>query len=119
VLTDQQLTLSLLKPRLPALSAAVEVAAYRIVLEALANVIRHAEAKHCSVCLSLPDPTCLAIEVVDDGQGLSEAEQPGIGISTMRERAVELGGSFLIGASTTNGTRIAVTLPLSKIWQKD
>ena len=55
----------------PPLPAAVEVAAYRIALEALNNVSRHAGAHHCSVRLSLPDDLCL--EILGDGRGLPGA----------------------------------------------
>jgi signal transduction histidine kinase len=104
---------------LPMLPAAVEVAAYRIILEALTNIIRHANAKNSTICLSLPDPTTLALDIVDDGTGLASGKPPGIGISTMRERAEELGGSLLIEPIPSGGTRVVVKLPLLKYVQKN
>ena len=86
---------------LPTLPAAVEVAAYRIVLEALTNVVRHAEARTCSVRLALSD--VLTIEVSDDGLGLPSQHRAGVGLSSMRERAAELGGTCVIAAGSAGG----------------
>ena len=97
---------------LPALSAAVEVATYRIVLEAVTNVVRHAQARTCLARLSISD--ALLVEVSDDGRGLPLEYMVGVGLSSMRERAAELGGSCQIEASTGEGTRILVRLPLVK-----
>jgi signal transduction histidine kinase len=99
--------------RLPSLPAAVEVAAYRIVGEALANVVRHAGARSCAVRLSAGDGE-LRVEVSDDGVGLPAggARAPGVGLYSMRERAEELGGSCRIGPSPPCGTRVLARLPL-------
>src|SRR5947208_1404098 len=72
---------------LPPLPAAVEVAAYRIVLEALTNVVYHAQATRCRICLSLSD--VLTLEILDDGVGLSGDHRAGVGMTSMRERAEE------------------------------
>jgi signal transduction histidine kinase len=98
---------------LPALPAAVEVAAYRIALEALANVIRHAQATRCTICLAVCDDA-LTVEVQDNGKGLSSDYHAGVGISAMRERAAELGGSCVIEDVAAGGTRVYVRLPLLK-----
>jgi signal transduction histidine kinase len=95
---------------LPPLSAAVEVAAYRIVQEAVTNVIRHAHAHSCHVRLLVKDG--LQIEVNDDGQGIEEADRTGVGLSSMRERAEELGGTFTIKKASPCGTQITACLPL-------
>ena len=97
---------------LPPLPAAVEVAIYRIVQEALTNVARHAHAHNCTVQLTLSEDLCLAID--DDGQGLPLRHHAGVGLMSMRERAAELGGTFTIKPVTTGGTQILVRLPLSK-----
>jgi signal transduction histidine kinase len=99
-------------PRLPPLSAAVEVAAYRIVQEALTNVARHAQAHTCRVCLTLAE--ALTIEVLDDGQGLPNQPRVGVGLASMRERAAELGGTCVITKGATGGTRVLAQLPLVK-----
>jgi len=95
---------------LPALPAAVEVAAYRIVQEAVTNVIRHAHAQTCQVRL-LADNT-LQLEVHDDGIGIEEARPAGVGLASMRERAQELGGTFTIRKAQPCGTQITACLPL-------
>ncbi len=95
---------------LPILPAAVEVAAYRITIEALANVTRHADAKNCMVRLAAADN--LLIEVGDNGQGLPAVYQAGIGISSMRERTTELGGTFNLQSQPGKGTTMTVMLPL-------
>jgi signal transduction histidine kinase len=95
---------------LPALPAAVEVAAYRIVQEALTNVVRHARARNCGVRLLIDDE--LRLEISDDGVGLSVDRTAGVGLSSMRERAAELGGECSAEVSPTGGTRILARLSL-------
>ncbi|MEP7286873.1 MAG: GAF domain-containing protein [Chloroflexota bacterium] len=96
--------------RLPSLSAALEVAAYRITLEALTNVTRHAQAHNCHIRFTLDDALCL--EITDDGYGLAAEHRAGVGITSMRERAAELGGSCVI-KSNERGTSVIARLPLS------
>jgi signal transduction histidine kinase len=95
---------------LPALPAAVEVAAYRIVLEALTNIARHAHARHGCIRLSLADE--LQIEVTDDGVGLPPQHRAGVGFTSMRERATELGGACVVEPVMGGGTRVLARLPL-------
>jgi signal transduction histidine kinase len=95
---------------LPPLPAAVEVAAYRIVQEALANVVHHARATHCCVRLVLDEQ--LAVEVTDDGDGLPAQRKRGVGLVSMRERAVELGGTCHVGPAAGGGTKVVAYLPL-------
>jgi signal transduction histidine kinase len=97
---------------LPCLPAAVEVAVYRIVQEALTNVVRHAKARHCSVRIRVADAPELVIEVEDDGVGLPPDRRAGVGLSSMRERARELGGSWTIESPPRGGTRVSAHLPL-------
>ncbi len=100
---------------LPSLSAAVEVAAYRIVLEALTNVIRHAQAQHCDIRFSVVENnlgSVLQIEIKDDGKGMPEVYRAGIGLRSMRERAEELGGTYFVESPSKAGTSIRVQLPL-------
>lgn len=94
---------------LPALPAAVEVAAYRIVQEALANVANHAHARQCSIRFAYSD--ALEIEIADDGIGLPPNLKPGVGLRSMRERAVELGGSCVIERGAKGGTIVRARLP--------
>ena len=97
---------------LPLLPAAVEVAAYRITLEALANIVRHSQAQNCSVSLSV-NSKHLLVEIYDDGQGIPEDVQPGVGLNSMRDRAAELGGVCMIEPLPRGGTRVLAELPLS------
>ncbi len=96
---------------LPPLSAAVEVAAYRIAQEALNNVINHAHARSCTVSLSVHDE--LRLEISDDGVGLAADARAGVGLISMRERAAELGGHCAIDARREGGTRVLACLPLA------
>jgi signal transduction histidine kinase len=105
------LTVSLDAPAdgLADLPAAVEVACYRIITEALTNVTRHAHATHCSVRLRLNHG--LDVNICDDGVGLPEGWRAGVGIASMRERVTELGGDLVIELSLPHGTRINAHLP--------
>ncbi len=96
------------------LPAAVEVAAYRIVQEALTNVVRHAHATHCTIHLTLAagEAPALEVDVADDGVGMSETPTRGVGLRSMRERAAELGGSCEITRDVVGGTRIRASLPI-------
>jgi two-component system, NarL family, sensor kinase len=97
---------------LRALPAAVEVAAYRIALEALVNAARHAKATRCTIEVSVNGG--LEVDVSDDGVGLASGHRRGVGLSSMRERAAELGGSCVVGSSASGGTRVHVVLPLAE-----
>ena len=96
---------------LPPLSAAVEVAAYRIAQEALNNVYGHAHARNCTVRLSVQDE--LRLEISDDGTGLESGTRAGVGLISMRERAAELGGKCVIESRQEGGTRVLACLPLA------
>jgi signal transduction histidine kinase len=99
------------------LPAAVEVAAYRIVTEAVTNAVRHAGASRCEVRLTAPpDKMALVVEVIDDGIGLPDQHQAGVGLRSMRERAEELGGAFAAQRlpAPAGGTRIHAELPLGE-----
>lgn len=98
---------------LPRLSAAVEVAAYRIVSEALNNVVRHSGATRCSVSLGVDaERGHLCIDVTDDGVGLPADLTLGMGLRSQRERAEELGGTWRAEPAHPHGLTIHVSLPL-------
>ena len=102
--------------RLPALPAAVEVAAYRIALEGLTNVVRHAAAGTCTLHLSVDsDARELTVMVDDDGEGITNGRQSGVGLHSMRERASELGGRYEIGQRPGGGTRVYAALPIRQL----
>jgi signal transduction histidine kinase len=91
----------------PPLPAAVELAAYRIVQEALTNVSRHAHASAVTVRLAYADG--VTVEVTDDGIG--GLVGPGNGIVGMRERAAALGGTVEAGPGPGGGFRVSAHLP--------
>ena len=97
---------------LPSLPAAVEVAVYRITQEALTNVARHARARTCVVRLAVKND--VALQIVDDGVGIPAQRSAGVGLSSMRERASELGGSCVVEPVPKGGTQVLVRLPLPK-----
>ena len=96
---------------LPPLPAAVEVAAFRITQEALTNVVHHAHARTCRVHIHCGDK--LLVEISDDGSGLPTDHPAGVGLTSMRERAEELGGTCVVERRDGSGTRVRVELPLS------
>jgi signal transduction histidine kinase len=93
------------------LPAGVEVAAYRIVEEAVNNAQRHSGATRCHVRLTRAGGS-LHVEVRDDGAGLAPDRRAGVGLTSMRERAEELGGTFAVVTGPGEGTAILVDLPL-------
>jgi two-component system, NarL family, sensor kinase len=99
---------------LPPLPAAVEVAAYRIITEAMTNAARHSGATRIDVCLAVAEGDGLRIEVRDDGRVPGPGWQPGFGLTSMRERAAELGGTCQAGPDPAGGGRVIAALPLSE-----
>jgi signal transduction histidine kinase len=95
----------------PPLPKQVEVAAYRIVAEALTNVVRHAQATQAEVTVRLDDGQLL-VRVCDDGVGVpSDARQRGMGMRFMAQRAHEIEGEFSY-RSDESGTSVQAVLPL-------
>ena len=93
----------------------IETAVFRIVQEALTNVARHAKATRAAVRLHATD-SYVHLEIADNGTGFDvAAAQPraSTGVSSMRERAELLGGSFFIESGAGHGTRLIVELPFS------
>jgi two-component system NarL family sensor kinase len=99
-------------PTLPVLPAAVEVAAYRIIAEALTNIARHAHAHQITITVAINGSLCVAVQ--DDGM-VSTANgdrwRPGVGLLSMAERVAEIGGTLQAGPTPTGG-RVKATLPL-------
>ncbi|HEY7987582.1 MAG TPA: histidine kinase, partial [Lapillicoccus sp.] len=94
----------------PVLPAAVEVATYRIVTEALTNVVRHSSATAVTVRLE-PDGPVLRLEVLDNGINAGPSWEPGVGLTSVRERTAELGGASELRYDRTGG-QVRVTLPI-------
>lgn len=97
---------------LPLLPAPLETAAYRIVTEALTNVVRHAGARHTRVTLT-GRRRALVISIADDGRGIARFA-PGVGLTSLRHRAEAAGGRFSIHSVPGNGTEVRVRLPLAR-----
>ena len=90
------------------LPAAVDLAAYRIVAEALANAARHSGAR--TVVVTLRRNGALQVQVRDDGAGIAAGARAGVGLRSIRERAEELGGSCTV--HDDDGTTVDAVLPL-------
>lgn len=117
------LTIEFQAPKvLPVLPAAVEIAVYRIALEAVTNVVRHARSRSCAVGIALDHipgdvalvraPRWIRLTVEDDGCGIAPDVVAGVGLRSMRERAEEVGGRLEIVARPEGGTRVQVLIPL-------
>ena len=96
---------------MPPLPAAVEVAAYRIATEALTNVARHSGARTAHVEVAVD--TALHLSIRDDGPNPT-AWHPGVGLTSIRDRAAELGGTCAAGPTALGGLVTAV-LPLEGV----
>lgn len=98
---------------LPDLPAAVEVAVYRIAMEAMINAVRHASASRCMIHLSFDMETNeLRLNVCDNGQGVPEEFEEGVGLASIRERATELGGTCKLKMAPGGGTCIEAIIPI-------
>ncbi|MGH3912131.1 MAG: GAF domain-containing sensor histidine kinase [Pseudonocardiaceae bacterium] len=98
---------------LEGLPAAVEVATFRIVAEALTNVARHSQATICHVRVRRNG--ALYVEIIDDGIGITSSARAGVGLNSMRERAAELGGDCQIGPAPGGGTSVRLELPFGPV----
>lgn len=100
------------------LEPSVEIAAYRVVQEALTNAVKHAHATHVQVALWLGDDQ-LHLRISDNGMGFRELQhggtspKHGLGLASMRERVSLLGGEFSIGSAPDGGTELTAWLPLT------
>ncbi len=94
----------------PDLPAAVEVAAFRIAVEAINNAIRHSGARTCQVRLGTDSGTQLIVEICDNGLGAGPWPA-GVGLLAMRERSAEVGATLTVGP-TVGGGRVHACFPL-------
>ncbi|MBC2907744.1 sensor histidine kinase [Streptomyces cupreus] len=97
---------------LPELPPPLEAAAYRIVTEAMTNVVRHAGARHARVTLA-GRRRSLLITIADDGRGIPRVT-PGVGLTSIRHRTEAIGGRFSIRTAPGSGTELRVRLPLAR-----
>ncbi|WP_052226965.1 sensor histidine kinase [Microbacterium mangrovi] len=98
---------------LPPLSAAAEVAIYRIIQEALNNVAGHAHAAHADVSLRV-DAAEVVVTIVDDGTGILAPRADGVGLHSMHERAATLGGDLTVDPREGIGTTVRARIPLDE-----
>lgn len=94
------------------LPAAIDLAAYRIVAEALNNAVRHASASRIEISLRGVGAQ-LEVRIADDGRGLPTDRPSGVGLDSMRARAEELGGRFTVKSVPGSGTTVIADLPLA------
>jgi signal transduction histidine kinase len=99
---------------LPTLPAAVEVAAFRIASEAMANVAKHSHASSCSVGIVLESDGTLGLTVSDNGRGVARPTSNGVGLPSMAERAAELGGACTVIGRPGGGLVVHAALPLGE-----
>jgi signal transduction histidine kinase len=96
---------------LPKLPAAVEVNAYRILLEAWNNALKHSQAS-CFLVTFQTDQDMLVLSIQDDGIGMPNEFRSGVGLRSIRARAQEIGGELRVEPVQPHGTSITVKLPL-------
>lgn len=85
---------------------------YVMCLELCTNILRHAQAQHASLRLTKQDD-CLTLEVRDDGIGLGDADEAGMGLKNIRQRAGAIGARFWLDPSVQRGTVARILLPLN------
>jgi signal transduction histidine kinase len=99
---------------MPFLTADVEAAAYQIAVEAMTNSYRHSGGNHAHVRIAVdPSSTKLVVEIADDGHGIDQSPNGGIGIRSMHERASAVGGSLRITSPNHSGALVRAELPLA------
>lgn len=109
-------SLNIHPPDFPRVDEELEIVTFRIVQEALANVVRHSGASQVSIAL-VAEPNSLTVGIRDNGRGIENNKKAvdhqgtGVGIVAMRQRAKELGGELRL-QNTSPGTLVEVTLPL-------
>ncbi|MFI5427908.1 sensor histidine kinase [Aeromicrobium sp. UC242_57] len=107
---DTRLGVRIDAPQADGIDTRRQIAIYHIAAEAVFNAFRHSGARECVVCVLHESSGQVVLTVSDDGRGLSAQDQPGIGMTSMKERATELGGELTVSDSE-NGTTIKVVLP--------
>jgi signal transduction histidine kinase len=97
------------------LDSSIDIALLRISQEALHNIKKHARARNVNITLSYM-PDLLALDIADDGQGFdTKRNGRGFGLTSMRQRAEELGGALTIESEPGKGAKIAVSIPLPDV----
>lgn len=94
----------------PALPTDVATTLYAVAVEALRNVVRHADATTCSISLAGDATGRVTLTIGDDGTGVAADAVAGVGTQSMRERAAALGAVLTIGSAPAGGTLVAMTI---------
>lgn len=125
---DSGLSVNFECPEMLNIHADIGIALYRIVQEALRNINKHARASQVDISLTINSRDLLLLIIRDNGQGLTSGFSPrpldhsGIGLLTMRERAEDLGGQFVIESKKGKGCQVTVSVPLQlrmkRKWQR-
>lgn len=112
---DSRCKFELAAEPLPSLPESTSIAAFRMLQEALSNVVKHAAATQCRVTLRTVDGDHVVLVVEDDGRGFVSlpTASNGLGLVGMRERAVAMQGTFDVQSTPGKGTRLTITLPIS------
>jgi two-component system sensor histidine kinase UhpB len=112
---DRDCKFELVAETLPSISDSVSIAAYRMLQEALSNVVKHAAARQCRVTLRTAGDDHITLVVEDDGRGFASMPNAsnGLGLVGMRERAAAMQGTFEVQSSLGKGTRLTITLPVA------
>ena len=92
----------------------IEVVLYRVVQEALTNIVRHAKATWVRAQVALRGREVL-LTVEDDGQGLAPGSEPKLGLLGMQERVTAAGGTLTIGAASEKGVRLTARIPIEAV----
>ena len=101
--------------RIPVWSEAVELNIYRIIQESLANIIKHASATKVDLVFQRRSPTSFAFSITDNGKGFDlKVASEGIGLASMRERAVMIGGRLEIDSALGVGTLVTLEVPIGQ-----
>ncbi len=114
--TDIEFTLEL-QPSLPQTGDAMALAVYRVVQEAVTNVVRHSGARHCTVRMRCEAAT-LALEIVDDGRGLPEGLRWHGGLLGMQERMGMADGALELLPAPSGGLCLRAVFPLPAAAEK-
>ncbi|MEK0434134.1 MAG: hypothetical protein RL369_183 [Pseudomonadota bacterium] len=111
--SEVRFELSVEREGLPALDDQLELTAYRIVQEAVTNVVRHSGASRAMVVIGVEGST-LKITIADNGKGAETLQREGhYGVRGMQERAAAFGGDIVFGRGADGGLAVRVTLPLT------
>lgn len=104
--------------RLPPLGETIGLVLYRVVQEALTNVVRHSAAQHCWISIEVVKGA-LKVQIEDDGQGMPAGKPLGCGLLGMAERLEMVGGNLVFEPGQAKGLTLKIFLPLKETEEKE